>query len=161
MRKISHILIRTCEISIITMIPVMTVVVFVQVVLRYVFLSPLVWAEESARYLLIWISCLGSAYGVKKGIHISVMFVYKKLRGRLKGTIALASYILQMGFFGVCFVKGLVLAVGEWNQISPGMGVRMTWVLGSIPVGFLFMLFFCAEDLMNTMKKTGDWKEDF
>jgi TRAP-type C4-dicarboxylate transport system permease small subunit len=79
MRKINDFLMSFCKISMIIMVPVMTAIIFMQVILRYIFLAPLSWPEESARYLLIWISCLGSAYAVRKGMHISVVFIKENL----------------------------------------------------------------------------------
>ncbi|MBA7674224.1 hypothetical protein ES703_82431 [subsurface metagenome] len=58
-----------CKIGIMILVPLITGVVFTQVVMRYVFLSPFTWAEDGAWYLLIWISCLGAAYGVKKKVY--------------------------------------------------------------------------------------------
>ena len=58
MKRINDLLFQSCKIALMIMVPFMLAIIFVQVVLRYVFLSPFSWAEELARYLLIWISCL-------------------------------------------------------------------------------------------------------
>ena len=51
---------------------VMSVVIFWQVVCRYVLKSSLPWSEELSRYLLVWTSFIGGAYGVRLGAHIGV-----------------------------------------------------------------------------------------
>ena len=47
----------------------MTIVVFSQVVARYIFEAPLSWSEELARFLLMWLSMLSAAYAFKTKSH--------------------------------------------------------------------------------------------
>lgn len=135
----------------------MSIIVIAQVIMRYVFASPFVWAEEAARYLLIWISCLGSAYAVKKNMHISVLFLNKKLVGHIKSLVTIIIQSSVMVFFVLCAIYGFLLAMSEWGQISPGMGIRMTWVLISISVGSGLMALFTIEafieDILNMISK--------
>ncbi len=49
-----------------------TVIVFSQVVMRYVFDSSLSWSEEAARYMFIWLIYLGISYAAKHDRHIKV-----------------------------------------------------------------------------------------
>ena len=57
----------------------MAVVVFLQVIFRYVLNLPLFWTEELARYCLVWASLLGSAVAVKRGQHIAVTIFMERL----------------------------------------------------------------------------------
>ena len=79
-KRLNDLILKMCGGLVMIMVPVMTLVIFVQVVMRYVFKSPFVWAEEFSRYLLVWISCLGAAYGIRTGMHIAVQFAYTKFR---------------------------------------------------------------------------------
>ena len=64
----------------------MTLLVFVQVVMRYVFNNSLSWSEELARYTFIWLIYIGISYGCK-------------LRKHIKIDAAFAVYITYTGFF--------------------------------------------------------------
>ena len=44
----------------------MSIIIFVQVVMRYVFHSSLTWSEEMARYLFVWLVYFSVAYTAKK-----------------------------------------------------------------------------------------------
>jgi TRAP-type C4-dicarboxylate transport system permease small subunit len=142
-----------CKSLIILMVPVMTIVVFLQVVLRYIFLAPLPWVEEFSKYLLIWISTLGSAYAIRHGLHISVVFLNKRIQGHAKSGITLLIHSLAVSFFAVCLVEGISLASRQSNQLSPALQVPMTWPLLAIPVGFGFMILFTLEILIEDIKK--------
>src|SRR5690625_7550199 len=48
------------------------VIIFSQVVLRYIFNSSLPWSEEIARYAFICLIYVGVSYGVKRQKHLSV-----------------------------------------------------------------------------------------
>ena len=57
----------------------MFLVVFSQVIFRYVLNQPSPWTEELSRYLFIWISLLGAAFGVMKQSHFGFDLIVKKL----------------------------------------------------------------------------------
>jgi len=99
MKKINDLLSWVCGVLVIIMVPVMTVDIFVQVVMRYVFSSPFMWAEEVARYLLVWISCLGSAYAVRKGMHISIAFVKDMFPSPVRVLLTISSHVIVMLFY--------------------------------------------------------------
>ena len=53
-------------------IAVMSVVVFVQVVFRFIVKSSLPWSEELSRYLQVYITFFGTAYGIQTGAHLGI-----------------------------------------------------------------------------------------
>ena len=58
---------------------ILAVVVFYQVFTRYVLNDAAGWTEEIARYLLVAVTFLGGAMGVRRNTHIQVDFVYRFL----------------------------------------------------------------------------------
>ena len=63
---------RFLEWTVAVAVAVMSTVVFLQVVFRYVFNSPIEWSEETARILFVWITLLGTYLGVKSKSHNSI-----------------------------------------------------------------------------------------
>jgi TRAP-type C4-dicarboxylate transport system permease small subunit len=153
MRKTNEVLLWICKMLIMIMVPAMTMVVFAQVLMRYVFLSPFPWAEEVARFLLVWISCVGAAYGVKKKMHISILFLSKRFVGYKKSMMALVIHIMVLSLFWVCFYEGIGLSLAQWDQISPASRIPMTWAYLGVPVGFGFMIMFGLEFLIDDVKR--------
>jgi len=130
----------------------MTGIVFVQVILRYVFLSPLSWIEELARYLLVWISCFGAAYGVRKGEHIAVMFLNNMFKGYMKSALTILIHILVIILFMVCFMKGIGLSIRQWNVVTPALQIPRTLPYLGIPISFAIMLLFSLELFITDIK---------
>lgn len=153
MRKINNFLSEFCKVIIIIAMPVMCLVVFAQVILRYIFHSPFTWAEEAGRYLLVWICSVGAAYGVKYGMHISILFIYKTFRGHVKSLVTLISQFMLLSFFGVCFIEGLFLSFSQWDQITTTIRIPMTVPLICIPISFGIMILFSLEIVIEEAKR--------
>ena len=49
------------------------VILILQIAFRYVLNAPLVWPEEAARYLYIWVCYLGAAVALRRGSHIVIL----------------------------------------------------------------------------------------
>jgi TRAP-type C4-dicarboxylate transport system permease small subunit len=134
------------------MVPLMTGIIFVQVILRYVFHSPFSWAEELARYLLIWITCLGSAYAIRDGMHISISYLQSKLKGSAQTVVRMVIYVVTLGFFIYCIKEGLLFSFAQWTQRSTAMQIPMTVPYIAIPLGFAIMLLVALECLIDDIR---------
>jgi C4-dicarboxylate transporter DctQ subunit len=116
----------------------MTVLTFVQVILRYVFHASLVWSLEATSYLFGCLIAVGMAYGVRTHAHIMVDVLTRRLspswQRRVAGLALAASlgYAALMIYAGGVYVSGL-FALGHRAQDIP----LPRWVLASIlPLGF-------------------------
>ena len=63
----------------------MTIITFVQVVLRYVFGTGLVWSLEATTYTFAWLVLIGMSYGVRTRAHIAVDLFSNRLQSLLQG----------------------------------------------------------------------------
>ena len=154
MRRFNDLLLSLCKYVIIVMVPLMTGIIFVQVILRYVFQSPFSWAEELARYLLIWITCLGSAYAIRDGMHISIGFLQSKLKGSAQTVVRMVTYAVTLVFFIYCIKEGLVFSLAQWTQRSTAMQIPMTLPYIAIPLGFAIMFLVALECLIDEIRNS-------
>lgn len=86
------------KILLVTMLLIMVVVVFAQVVMRFVFHNSLAWSEEVARYLFVWQVWLGASYAAKKTEHMQVDLLRRKLKGNMGVYLAIAADLVSIGF---------------------------------------------------------------
>ena len=154
MRRINNLFLSICKYAIILMVPIMTGIIFLQVVLRYVFQSPFSWAEELARYLLIWITCLGSAYAIRDGMHISIGYLRSKLKGTAKTIVTVVVYVMTLGFFIYCIKEGMLFSFAQWTQRSTAMQIPMTIPYIAIPLGFGIMFLVALECLIDEIQNS-------
>ncbi|MFV0314172.1 MAG: TRAP transporter small permease [Anaerotignum sp.] len=116
----------------------MTVLIFIQVVMRYVFGNSLVWSEEMARYLFIWLIYLGISYGARVMKHIKIEAALGLFPKKLRPLIVIVGDILFFVFAVIIVYLGydVVLAQVKLGQNSPAMQIPM-WFMYSAPmVGF-------------------------
>jgi TRAP-type C4-dicarboxylate transport system permease small subunit len=123
----------------ISLVAVMTVIVFLQVVYRYVLTQPLHWSEELARYLFVWLSILGAILGLQKRGHFGLDFFYRMLPNRGRRFLQFLINLLMGCVILVILVQGVKLVQATVLQESPAMGISMGWAYACLPVGATLM----------------------
>lgn len=84
-------------------IVIMTVVVFVDVVLRYAFQSGFSWSQEIATLMMVWFGFLGIAIGVLEKLHMSIELFTMKLPVKIITWIERIDYFV-ISVFGILMV---------------------------------------------------------
>jgi TRAP-type C4-dicarboxylate transport system permease small subunit len=149
--QISRISEKAVRYALVGIVAIMTIIIIIQVFLRYLFLYSLSWSEEVARYLMIWASFLGASLAIKYALHIGVEIVVNRISAGPKRTITLiakASMLLFLIFFTV---GGLQVAWALRDQDSPALLFSMFYAYLSAPVGGVFMII----QLLNSIVE--DW----
>jgi C4-dicarboxylate transporter DctQ subunit len=119
----------------------MTVLTVVQVVLRYVFATGLVWSLEATTYAFAWLVLLGMSYGVRTGAHIAVDLVTSRLGPRGARAFALAAlaaglaYCALMSYGSASFV-GRLITLGTDARDIPLPRYVLT---GVMPLAFVLL----------------------
>ena len=125
--------------ALISCVVVMTVVVLLQVIYRYLLMQPLYWSEELARYLFVWISMLGAALSVHRRVHFGMDFFFRLLPPRYMRSFAFLILLLMGLVVMVLLVQGIVLVQKTADQQSPAMEISMGWAYASLPMGAALM----------------------
>lgn len=119
----------------------MTLLTFVQVVLRYGFGSSLVWSLEATTYAFAWLVLVGMSYGVRTEAHIAVDLLTSRLSppvARVVAAVALAcglAYCALM-FYGSGMLVERLLALGNDARDIP----LPRWALTAImPAAFVLL----------------------
>lgn len=122
---------------VILVLSVMVVMVFVQVVMRRFFGSPLAWAEEAARYMTLWVMFLAMGAGLATGRFVGMEFVVDKAPGKLREMLVYVRLLVVLVFALVVLTQSinLVALVERRNQITPALRLRMSHVYSAIPIG--------------------------
>ncbi|MGJ9383789.1 TRAP transporter small permease [Salipaludibacillus sp. CF4.18] len=115
----------------------MVFVIALQVFMRFIIGSSLIWSEELARYCFIWLVYIGISYGVKKQRHIKVDIVLLALKDRGKIILGILANIIFFVFAIFIIINGYVLSseLLSWGQTSPALDFPMGVVYLATPVG--------------------------
>ena len=116
----------------------MTVLTFIQVVLRYVFDSGWVWSLEATTYTFAWLVLIGMSYCVRERAHIAVDLVTVRLPEGLRRIVMLAAIALCVAYCGFMIYGGSVFVDRLMVLGNDARDIPLPrWMLTSIlPLGF-------------------------
>jgi len=121
--------------------------IFYQIILRYVFSSANAWSEELARYTFVWQVLLGAAVAVRKARHMQIDFFLNKFPPKVRMIVDISMKLVVLYFFVVIAQKGMELYSFTQRQQSTGLGIPMSRIYLSIPVGAVLMMIFTLEEI--------------
>ena len=124
-----------------------SVIIFVNVVLRYVFNTGIVWAEEFVRYEIVWLVFIGGSVAARKGIHIGVEAVLHVLPAAAARTLKVVVGLICIAFCAALVWYGveLVAQTQMFRQRSSAMQAPFWIVQLAVPIGAGLMLIRFAE----------------
>lgn len=136
-----------------------TFVLFANVILRFIFKAGLVWAEEYARFAIIWIVCGGCGAAVRTDSHMRITAIPDAIKNQtVKRLLFLFVYVACLAFSLLMLTAGarLIASMQANNQVSPAMEIPLWWIYLSIPVGGAVMAFrfllLLIDDVMAMVK---------
>lgn len=132
---------------------VMTLIVFMQVIFRYVFRNSLTWSEEIARYMLVWIIFIGAGYVLGQGAHVNLDILFTRFPGKLRFILAKINAVLLLGFSFIIIRYGYELMTIGFKQKSSAMQIPMNYIYTVIPLGGLIIMFYCLYALFDKGEK--------
>jgi TRAP-type C4-dicarboxylate transport system permease small subunit len=135
--------------AIIVLVSALTAVTFAQVVTRYVLNDPLIWSEELARYLFVWVSMIGAALAIREGGHFGLDLLIRRMPA-LRPLLGPAVMIVTALFLLVLLKSGIDETVLASNQFAMTLPMRMQWAYLALPVGAGFMLFHLAIHVIRS-----------
>jgi TRAP-type C4-dicarboxylate transport system permease small subunit len=107
--------------------------------MRYLFNSPLIWAEEISRYAMVWGTMIGVALAYRAMQHISITIVVDSLPTRLTTVCKFACHGLSLLTAYVLWRGGYVLVASLGFMAAPSSQIPMAWVFAAFPVGAVML----------------------
>jgi TRAP-type C4-dicarboxylate transport system permease small subunit len=155
---------RVLEKMLIAGFAVMTGIIFLQIIFRYVFAASLSWSEEVARYLFVWLTFLGASVVAKSRSHITVESIVDAIKSEIvRKSLKTLADVLVLVFLWVLVYEGFAASfeILELEQISPSMPwLSLGWIYFAIPLGSLFMALNIIQQILDRWRGPRDLKED-
>jgi TRAP-type C4-dicarboxylate transport system permease small subunit len=137
--RLDRILVGINRWAVIVMLGAMAAMVFGNVALRLASDRSLLWAEEASRYLMIWVTFIGSGLVLRHGGHIGIDTLQEALP-RSAVAIRGAILVVLLAFFSLMVIVGSRYAVFAWSQTTPVLQIPIGAVYLAMPVGFALMI---------------------
>ena len=130
MKRLIDSFFKLLEFLVVACLVAMVIMVFGNVVLRWVFNSGITVSEEMSRYCFIWLTYIGAMVAMRENGHLGVDTLVRKLSLGGKRFCVLVSESLML-FCNVLFF------IGTWKMhelqvtnVSPVVGISMIWIYG-------------------------------
>lgn len=133
------------------LIAAMLLVAMAQILSRAAFGYTLDWAEELARFMLVWAVLLVAPFAYRSGAKVAIAALVQSLPPRL---LLLASVLLNLLAGWVCLML-LGESVAFWQRglslSASALPIQMAWVYAIVPATLVALLLVAAELVLRLL----------
>jgi TRAP-type C4-dicarboxylate transport system permease small subunit len=130
-----------------------TIGVFIQVVLRYVFAKSFLWGEELSLFAFIWCVFLGTAVCSWRHTHFSFDMLEGYMSVRAEGVQKLIVDLCVLACTVVIMVNGWQFSDLSLKRLSPALGITLFVPTIVIPVSGVLMTLVCLIDIARDCRQ--------
>ena len=131
----------------------MAILVFLQVVFRYLLEAPIDWSEEMSTFAFAWMTLLGASVGLRNNKHprLDILLVHfpNILQKLARGLINSASMFMLV----VLLIYGVKYTMAMKMQNTAALGYPVSWIYLVLPISALIMLVHVFAQSIMLFKK--------
>jgi len=145
-----------CDVTSLVILYVTVVVIFVQVIARYILEIALPWTEEFARFAFLWLIFLANALAERQKEHFRVSFFVEQAPRRVRYVLWVVGEVLIFTFFLWLLADSLRFVEMGKRMISTVLQLRLDWVYWGLPVAIVFGLLNRARNIATVLRERPD-----
>jgi tripartite ATP-independent transporter DctM subunit len=126
------------------------IVLFVGIISRYVLHAPIVWSDELAGILFLWLAMLGSVVAFQRAEHMRMTAVIGMIRPEARLFLDVFATAASLAFLLLVIYPAYEFAADEVFVTTPALGIVNTWRAAALPVGIGLMLIVATLRLLAT-----------
>ncbi len=129
-----------------------TVTIYAQVVFRYVFSSPIYWADEFAVLVFAWMIFIGTVVATKYNELISVDTFLRMFPQRLQVVLTITTNVAIFLVIVLLFIEGVALTQKTAGLKYPAMEISRGFLYISIPVTTPLMGIYLLRTIIRDIR---------
>jgi len=126
--------------ALILILAAMSIIIFANVMLRYLTDESLTWAEEVARHLMIWLTFLGAGPVLRYGGHIAIDNVQDALPKNAAMALRAVIAAHLLAYFGFMMWFGWLYVERTSTQFTAATQIPFSYIYLAMPIGGLLLL---------------------
>jgi tripartite ATP-independent transporter DctM subunit len=131
------------------------VILFAGVVARYGLRQPLIWSDELASSLFLWLAMLGAAVAFRRSEHMRMTAVVASRSAPTRAYLDMVATSAALAFLLVIAWPAYQYAYEESFITTPALQISNSWRAAALPVGTCVMALFA----LLRLARTGDFKQ--
>ncbi|WP_052719550.1 TRAP transporter large permease subunit [Paraburkholderia fungorum] len=116
---------------------------------RYIFAAPLIWGDELASILFIWLSMLGAVVALRRGEHMRLSMFVARMTPRNRAFAETLGQFIVMTFVLLLVRPATEWAMDEWIISTPALDLPNAIPAAAIPVAAALMLALAVTRLLE------------
>lgn len=139
----------------ITCLTIMTILIFANVVSRYVLNASFAFSEEITVNLFVLLTLLGASIAARRGAHLGVSIIVDRLNLKTQNIIEIIGTIISIIFSFIILYYGIIMVRGEYvlGQVTATMQWP-EWIFGSfVPIGGFVLVVRYVLELIKLVRK--------
>ncbi|MDP9648853.1 tripartite ATP-independent transporter DctM subunit [Paraburkholderia caledonica] len=125
------------------------VLLLTNVFCRYVLQDPLIWGDELASILFIWLSMLGAVVALRRGEHMRLTMFVDRMSPQNRAFAETVGNFIVMTFVLLLVRPATDWAMNEWIISTPALELPNTIPAAAIPVAAALMLVLAITRLLE------------
>jgi tripartite ATP-independent transporter DctM subunit len=125
-------------------------ILFGGVIARYVFDAPLVWSDELASILFLWLAMLGAVIAFRRDEHMRMTACVGVLPPPTRAVFDAFATGAALVFLVLIAWPAFNYAMEEVSITTPALQITNAWRAAALPIGVALMAIFAALRLANT-----------
>jgi len=130
------------------------IVLFTGVSARYFFQRPLIWSDELAGILFLWLAMLGAVVAFQRGEHMRMTAFVGKVEPRKRAFFDVLAIAAPLAFLVLVLHPAYEFASDEAFVSTPALDISNLWRAAALPVGLGLMLLVALLRLLSS----GNWQ---
>jgi tripartite ATP-independent transporter DctM subunit len=126
------------------------VILFAGVVARYGLRSPLIWSDELASILFLWLAMLGAAVAFRRSEHMRMTAIVARAGPVMRGYLDVVATCAALAFLLLIAWPSYQYAYEESFITTPALQIANIWRAAALPVGIGLMALFAFLRLART-----------
>jgi TRAP-type C4-dicarboxylate transport system permease small subunit len=126
--------------------------ILAQVFMRYVLNAPLVWTDELAQYLFVWVAFLGWALAARRRAHIAITMVTDRLPAPARLALQLFWLLALLGFAAVLLWNGVAITQDNLDVQMTSMQFGYWLVYLVVPLTALCLALYALRDIVVLLR---------
>jgi tripartite ATP-independent transporter DctM subunit len=147
--SVEHFLGMLVEIPAAFLVVAEIVILFAGVVSRYVLHSPLIWSDELASILFLWLAMLGSAVAFRRVEHMRMTAIVASAKPAMRAYLDLVATCAALAFLLMIVWPSYDYAYEESFITTPALQISNSWRAAALPVGTCLMGLFAFLRLLR------------
>jgi tripartite ATP-independent transporter DctM subunit len=140
LRRIERLINRCVEFPAALLVAVEVAVLFIGVVSRYVFHNPLVWSDELASILFLWLAMLGAVVAFGRAEHMRMTAIVSMCGPRAERFFDALAVVASLVFLTLAIEPAVEFATEEVIVTTPALEISNAWRASALPIGIGLML---------------------